>query len=96
VADYLADILQACKTRACFRVLIEERLDGPRLNATDVFGLAAQASERALGILQAVAYVDINARGRLMQFAENVATNRALPVAVFQTVAEAERWLLSR
>ena len=28
-----------------------------------------------------------------MQFAEDVAVNRAVPVRVFATVAEAERWL---
>ena len=29
-----------------------------------------------------------------MQFAETVAVNRALPVTIFSTVADAERWLL--
>jgi hypothetical protein len=29
----------------------------------------------------------------MMQFAENVAVNRAFPVKVFPTVAAAERWL---
>jgi hypothetical protein len=30
-----------------------------------------------------------------MQFAETVAVNRGLPVVVFSTVADAEKWLLS-
>jgi hypothetical protein len=76
-------------------VLIEERLEGPRLGTLDVFEIVSQGSSRALGILQAIAYVDVNAAGDLMQFAETVAVNRALPVTVFSTVADAERWLLA-
>lgn len=30
-----------------------------------------------------------------MHFAETVAVNRSLPVAVFATVADAEKWLLN-
>jgi hypothetical protein len=93
VARYLADILQECIARRCGKVLIEERLDGPRLGTFDVFKIASEGSSRALGVFQAIAYVDVNAEGDLMQFAETVAVNRALPVTVFSTVAEAEKWL---
>ena len=94
VARYLADILQECIARRCRKVLIEERLDGPRLGTLDVFKIASEGSSRALGVFQAIAYVDVNAEGNLMQFAETVAVNRALPVTVFSTVADAEKWLL--
>jgi hypothetical protein len=60
----------------------------------DVFEIASEGSSRALGILKAIAYVDVNAEGDLMQFARTVALNRALPVTVFSTVADAEKWLL--
>jgi hypothetical protein len=41
-----------------------------------------------------MAYVDVNAPTQeMMQFAENVAVNRAFPVRVFPTVHAAERWL---
>jgi hypothetical protein len=43
--------------------------------------------------LPAIAYVDVNAQGPLMKFAEDVAVNRGVRVRVFGTVAEAERWL---
>jgi hypothetical protein len=46
------------------------------------------------GCFEAIAYVDVNAEGDLMKFAETVAVNRSLPVRVFSTVGEAERWLL--
>jgi hypothetical protein len=38
--------------------------------------------------------VDVNAQGNQMRMAEEVATARSFPVAVFATVADAERWLL--
>jgi len=94
VERYLGEIRAECIARRCFRVLVEERLEGPRLGAMDVFRIALQGSSKASGTYGAFAYVDVNADGDLMQFAETVALNRALPVAVFSTVADAERWLL--
>ena len=40
-----------------------------------------------------VAYVDVNAHGELMKFAETVANNRGVPMNLFASVAEAEAWL---
>lgn len=94
VERYLAELLRECTARKCFRVLIEERLEGPRLQTVDVFEIAMEASTRARRKMRAIAYVDVNASGELMHFAETVAVNRSLPVAVFSTVADAERWLL--
>jgi hypothetical protein len=96
VAAYLEEVLRECGTRGCFRILIEERLEGPRLGTADVFALASEGSARALGAMKAIAYVDVNAQGGLMRFAETVAVNRAVPVTVFATVAEAEEWLRSQ
>jgi hypothetical protein len=94
VAGYLAEILQECEARGCFRVLIEERLEGPRLGTLDVFFVVSEGSSRAFGKIRAIAYVDVYAKGDLMRFAETVAVNRAVPVRVFSTVAEAEGWLI--
>jgi hypothetical protein len=94
VLRYLEEILRECSARNCFRVLIEERLDGPRLGTLDVFQIASEGSSKAGTILKAIAYVDVNAEGGLMKFAETVAVNRMLPVVVFSTVADAEKWLL--
>lgn len=93
-ARYLEEVLRECAERRCFRVLIEERLEGPRLGMIDVFRIASEGSMRALGMLEAVAFVDVNAEGDLMRFAETVAVNREMPAAVFPTVADAEKWLL--
>ena len=95
VSGYLEDILRECMTRDCFRVLIEERLNGPRLGTLDVFQIASEGSSKAGRTLKAIAYVDINTQGDLMKFAETVAVNRMLPVVVFSTVADAEKWLLN-
>jgi hypothetical protein len=86
--------VRECTARNCTRVLIEERLVGPRLGTIDVFTLAAGASKRYMGVFKSVAYVDVHAVGDTMSFAENVAVNRAFPVRVFATVEAAERWLL--
>jgi hypothetical protein len=96
VMQYLKEILDECRARNCFRVLIEERLEGPRLGTTDVFRIASDEGRMALGIVKAIAYVDVNAQGDLMQFAETVATNRGLRLHVFRTVPEAEKWLVDQ
>jgi hypothetical protein len=96
VKGYLQEILHECITRGCSKVLIEERLEGPRLGMIDVFDIASKGDKRTPRILDAIAYVDVNAEGNLMQFAENVAVNRAFPVAVFPTTADAEKWLLDK
>ena len=94
VAAYLEDVRRECVARNCFRVLIEERLEGARLGIMDVFEIAAEGSRRAPAQFKAFAYVDVNAGGDLMKFAETVAVNRGLPVMVFGTVVEAREWLL--
>lgn len=96
VAGYLEEIQRECTARSCFRVLIEERLEGPRLETIDIFEIVSEGSNRAEGQLKAIAYVDVNAVGNLMKFAESVAVNRGLHVAVFSSVREAETWLQER
>lgn len=93
VQGYLQEVMRECLARGCGRVLIEERLDGPRLGSSDVFDIAAEGAMRGATTLAAIAYVDVNAQGSLMKFAEDVAVNRGVRVRVFGTVAEAERWL---
>ncbi len=94
VTRYMEEVVRECTLRQCYRVLVEERLEGPRLGTLDVFEMVATGSTRFLRTLKAMAYVDVNATSQeMMQFAENVAVNRAFPVRVFPTVIAAERWL---
>lgn len=94
VQGYILELLGECQARNCSRVLIVEQLDGPRLGTFDVFEIASEASRLAVGLFQAIAFVDLYGEGHMMNFAENVAINRGLPVAMFKTVADAEKWLL--
>ena len=66
----------------------------PRLLTLDVFELIFKGSQQALGLYTAIAFVDVNAEGDLMQFAQTAAVNRGIPVSLFATVADAEQWLL--
>ena len=93
VTQYLKDVLLECTTRKYRKVLIEEHLEGPRLNTFPIFEIAKNGSEEARGYFEAIAYVDVNAVGGLMQFAETVAVNRGIPVTVFASVADAKIWL---
>jgi len=95
VSGYLRELLQECKRQNCYRVLIEERLQGPRLGVDDVFVLASEGAMNALGIFHALAYVD-EQMGEMAGFAETVALNRGMPVRAFPTVAAARNWLLAQ
>jgi hypothetical protein len=96
VMGYLQDLLRECEARQTFNVLIEENLTGRRLETWDVYQVASDSSAHARGIFRFVAYVDVNAGGDLMKFAETVANNRGVPINVFATVAEAEQWLAGK
>lgn len=93
VMAFLDSVLEACKTRNCRNILVEERLDGPRLSFSQIAQIAAEASERAVGSIGSMAYVDVNAEDDSMEFAELVARNRAIPIRVFSSVPEAEAWI---
>lgn len=95
VIEYMADIRNECTNCDCFRVLIEEKLEGPRLQAMDIFSIASEGSMKALGLFEAIAYVD-EKMGEMRSFAETVAVNRGMPIATFSTLAEAKNWLVNQ
>ena len=92
VAAYLEEVRAACATGGHRALLIEERLEGPRLSPLDVFEVVSAISQRDLGVLRAIAYVDVTAP-TVQRFAETVAVNRGVPLAIFATVPDAESWL---
>lgn len=96
VIGYLKELLRECEARRCYNVLVEERLEGRRLETWDVYQIASDSSTFARGVFRAIAYVDVNAGGELMRFAETVANNRGVPMMLFPTVADAEAWLAAR
>jgi hypothetical protein len=96
VTSYIEEIARECSARQCSRILVEERLVGPRLNTFEVFDIVAKGSARSRGLFKAIAYVDVNGAGDLMKFAETVGINRDMPLAVFASVADAEKWILTK
>jgi hypothetical protein len=96
VESYFKEVILECKSRNFNRVLIEEHLEGPRLGAMDVYQIVSDISSIFQGYIKSMAYVDMNAKGDMMHFAETVALNRSAPAAVFSTVGEAEQWLLRK
>jgi hypothetical protein len=94
VEQYMEELMRECTARGASRVLIEERLVGPRLGPFEVFSLVSKGTARYRQAVEALAFVDVNAEGSVMRFAEEVAVNRGFPVKVFPTVAAAEQWLL--
>ena len=96
VLRYMDEVLRESETRDCWYLLIEERLEGPRLGTLDVFDIASQRGRPLGSKVRGVAYVDVNASGDLMKFAEDVAVNRGYPVRVFSNVGDAEEWLAAK
>jgi len=94
VMQYMEEVMRECTNRNCGNVLVEERLEGPRLGTFDVFSMVSEGAKRFLGTFHAMAYVDVNGDSSLMQFAENVAVNRGIPIQIFSNVPDAEKWLL--
>lgn len=93
---YLQELTRECEKAECRRLLIEERLEGPRLDATSVFEIVSDGSKKSRAFLRAIAYVDVYAEGPSMKNAESFATNRGLNVQLFSEVSEAKRWLVGQ
>jgi hypothetical protein len=96
VMGYMSEVRDRCAAEDCFRVLIDEKLDGPRFDEMEIFSLISAGSTDAVGFFEALAYVDQQQDFDLVKFAETVAVNRGIPVAVFNSVADAEDWLKGR
>lgn len=93
IARYFDEVIRESRARNCPRLLIEERLEGPRLGTVDTFALVSCGTMRYMGAVKSMAYVDVNAVGDIMSFAENLAVNRAFPMRVFKSIDAAEQWL---
>ena len=98
VNGYLAEVHAWCLQHKCQNVLIVENLTGPSLGTYSIFELVSRKSAGASQVLGRLAYVDINPEHdpKAMEFAEDVAVNRGIPVRIFSTVQEAQGWLESQ
>ena len=93
VVGYFARVREECDKRDCHRILIDENLEGPRLDLIEIFSLVTGGTSGALGFFDAIAYVDAQQDFEALKFAETVALNRAIPVAIFGSVEDAENWI---
>jgi Ser-tRNA(Ala) deacylase AlaX len=93
VMRYMNELARECNKARCRCVLVEEQLEGPRLDTMSVFDIATDGSEKSRAVFRAIAYVDVFAETSSMKNAESFANNRGLNVRVFGNVAEAEKWL---
>jgi len=96
VMQYMQDVIRECINLNYSAVLIEERLEGARLGMFEVFSMVSEGAKQYLGRLRAIAYADADGDRGLMQFAENVAVNRGIPIRIFSNVPDAETWLLQQ
>jgi hypothetical protein len=93
VMRYMDELARECDKSRFRCVLIEEQLEGPRLDTMSVFDIATDGSQKSRVHFRAVAYVDVCAESSSMKNAETFATNRGLNIKVFERVDEAEKWL---
>ena len=93
VLAYFAEIREACVKRDCYRVLVEERLEGPRFPPEVLLPLMAEVAGSAGATFEALAYVDVMAvTDTVLRLASQVVQPGAR-VGVFDTVAQAVAWL---
>ena len=96
VLAYWADVREACRTRDRYRVLIEERLEGPRFPPEVLLPLMGEVVAWAGAFFEAIAYVDVHADSdAIARFAGQVVEPGAA-VGIFGTVDEAERWMRAK
>jgi UDP-N-acetylmuramyl tripeptide synthase len=96
VIGYFEEIRAACRTRDCYRVLVEERLTGSRFSLPELMQLAAEVSAQAGATFEVLAYVDVNAEDDKIQQVAGLVVEPGSAVGVFNTVVEAERWLRNK
>ena len=94
--QYLRDIYKECTANDQRYVLIEEHFTGKLLGTMNLHDILSTVSQEGFGFFKAVAFVDSSAGNNDLNFIENLAVNRALPVRTFTTVEEADQWLTSK
>ncbi|HVX88301.1 MAG TPA: hypothetical protein VG940_05185, partial [Gemmatimonadales bacterium] len=93
VLSYFAEIREACVQRDCYRVLVEEHLEGPRFPPEVLLPLMAEVAGMAGATFEALAYVDVMAVTDMVLRLASQVVEPGAAVGVFDTVAEAEAWI---
>lgn len=90
---YMAEGVEICKAKNCFRVLVEDRLEGEPMGMMDMIPLSRGAAGKALGVVEQVAMVDNISGGPLNKFAAQVASTLGINIRICDSVEEADKWL---
>ncbi len=96
ILGYFEEIRAVCRSRDCYRVLVEERLEGPRFSLPELFQLAAEVTALSGATFEVLAYVDTNAESDSVQQVAGQVAQPGSAIGVFVTVAEAEWWLRAK
>ena len=89
---YFEEVHAACVKHDCWKTLLEMNFTGPSMNTTDIYRVISGRSMEGAK-LRKIAYVDSSVDQEQAKFAETVAINRAVKVRLFNTIADAARWL---
>lgn len=86
----------ACEEHDCYNVLGIANTSTP-VEAVDGYDLPALFHELNIGQNYRIAWVELNEDSRdMIEFVQMVLANRGLPGLVFETEAEARKWLLGK
>lgn len=94
-SSYTDDVVNYAKKMECRYALIEDRLTGPRMSAMELYATVPDSSRKAAPYFEAIALID-TALDQSLEFAETIAVNRGLQVAIFNDFDEARAWLLQQ
>ncbi|HEX7918747.1 MAG TPA: hypothetical protein VF454_05045, partial [Gemmatimonadales bacterium] len=86
ILAYFTELREACAKRDCYRMLVEERLEGPRFPPEVLLPLMAEVVAMAGPTFETLAYVDVMAvTDSVLRLASQVVQPGA-KVGVFDTV----------
>ncbi len=93
--QYWREIADECRRTKCRKLLIVEDLKEMG-STSETYQLASEIPNMGFFGIQ-IAFVDQHIEQRpLNEFGELVATNRGIYVKIFNSIEEAEKWLLSK
>ena len=92
---YWTEIVHECKRRKLKKVLVEERIE-ENVSLAEAFDVGEMNSKRDFGHA-VVAFVDIyEDHDGINEFAARVSNNRGQLIRCHESIAQAEKWLLSQ
>jgi hypothetical protein len=92
---YWTEIARECKRGKLKKVLVEERIEG-NVSLAEAFDVGEKNSKKDFGHA-VVAFVDIyEDHDGINEFASRVSNNRGRLIRCHESIAQAEKWLLSQ